>query len=89
MKGRSILAGNLRRLRLERGFSQEVLAADAGVSRAHMSEIERRQASATIDLLDRLAMALGVELSEFFVRPGPGAKKVKALPVGRKPSKKR
>jgi transcriptional regulator with XRE-family HTH domain len=74
---------------LERGISQEVLAADAGVSRAHMSEIERENVSATVDLLERLAKVLKVDLAEFFVRPEKGAKRPSALKVGRKPSKKR
>lgn len=84
MDGRSILAWNLRRLRTERGISQETLAADAGVSRAHMSELERKNASATVDLLDRLAVVLEVPLVEFFKEPDAGAKKPKPLPVGRK-----
>ena len=88
MGGRSILAGNLRRLRLERGISQEVLAADAGVSRAHMSEIEREKASATVDLLEKLAKVLKVDLAEFFVRPERGVKRANALRVGRKPTRK-
>lgn len=67
-------------------MSQEALAADAGVSRAHMSDIERAQAGATVDLLDRLAKALSVELVEFFVKPKAGSKRPKALKVGRKHS---
>lgn len=85
MDGRSLLAWNLRRIRAAQGVSQERLAADAGVSRAHMSEIERLNAAATVDLLDRLAKVLGVELVEFFRKPEAGAKRPKALKVGRKP----
>jgi transcriptional regulator with XRE-family HTH domain len=54
-----------------------------------MSEIERENASATVDLLERLAKVLGVELADFFVKPNKASKGPKALPVGRKPSKKR
>lgn len=85
MDGRSILAWNLKRLRSERGISQETLAADAEVSRAHMSELERKNASATVDLLDRLAAVLEVPLVEFFKEPERGAQRPKPLPVGRKP----
>jgi transcriptional regulator with XRE-family HTH domain len=88
MDGRALLAWNLRRVRAAQGVSQERLAADAGVSRAHMSEIERENASATVDLLERLADVLGVELAEFFKKPEPGAKRPKALPVGRKRQKR-
>lgn len=89
MDGRALLAGNLKRIRLERGISQEGLAADAGVSRAHMSEIERERVSPTVDLLDRLAKVLCVELAEFFVKPKAGAKRPKPLKVGRKASRRR
>lgn len=89
MEGRSILAWNLKRLRLERRVSQERLAADAGVSRAHMSEIEREQTSATVDLLKRLADVLEVKLEEFFREPEAGAKRPTPLTVGRKPLPKR
>jgi transcriptional regulator with XRE-family HTH domain len=50
-----------------------------------MSEIERENASATVDLLERLATVLDVEIVEFFKKPQAGAKKLKALKVGRKP----
>lgn len=89
MDGRSILAWNLRRLRSERGVSQERLAADSEVDRAYVSELERKRGNATVDLLDRLAAVLDVPLLEFFREPEPGARKPKPLPVGRKKLGKR
>ncbi len=89
MDGRSILAWNLRRLRFELGVPQERLAADSGVDRAYLSQLERKQGNATVDLLDRLAAVLEVPLAEFFREPGAGAKKPGTLPVGRKPLQKR
>ena len=53
MNGRALLAWNLRRLRTSRGVSQERLAADAGVDRRYMSDLEREQGNATLDVLDR------------------------------------
>jgi transcriptional regulator with XRE-family HTH domain len=87
MKGRALVAWNLRRLRAERGISQERLAADTDVDRAYVSELEREQGNATVDLLDRLAQALNVEIGEFFIRPGHGAERPRALPSGRRPAK--
>lgn len=84
MKGRALLAWNLRRLRSERGISQERLAADAGVDRAYVSELERKKGNATVDLLDRLAEVLSVALAEFFREPKPGEKKPRALQSGRR-----
>ena len=85
MKARALVSWNLRRIRGELGLSQEALAADAQVSRAHMSEIERENVSATVDLLERLAKVLKVEIDEFFRKPQAGAKKLKMVKVGRKP----
>jgi transcriptional regulator with XRE-family HTH domain len=84
MKGRALLAWNLRRLRVERGISQADLATDAGVDRAYVSELERKQGNATVDLLDRLASALKTNLAEFFKEPGSGEKRPKPLSGGRR-----
>lgn len=87
MNGRALLAWNLRRLRAARRVSQERLAADAGVDRAYVSEIEREEGNATVDMLDRLAAVLNVPIVEFFVKPAPGAKRPESLPKGRRPKK--
>ena len=88
MNGRALLAANLRRLRLERGISQERLAADAEVDQAYVSDLERERGNATIDLLDKLAASLDVPIFEFFREPKPGAKRPTPLPVGRPPKKR-
>ena len=84
MNGRALLAWNLRRLRSVRGVSQERLAADSGIDRAYLSELEREQGNATLDLLDRLAAVLNVELASFFEVPEVGEPRPKALPSGRR-----
>jgi transcriptional regulator with XRE-family HTH domain len=85
MKARALVAWNLRRIRVDRGIPQEQLAYDAEIDRSYMSGLERRTENPTIDLLDRLAETLGVQLSEFFVQPPRGATTPKTLPKGRKP----
>lgn len=84
MNGRALLAWNLRRLRSEKGISQERLAADTGVDRAYVSEIEREQGNATVDLLDRLASALDVDLMNLFLIPEEGELPPVAMRPGRK-----
>jgi transcriptional regulator with XRE-family HTH domain len=84
MNGRAPLAWNLRRLRSERGVSQERLAADTGVDRAYLSEIEREQGNASVDVLDRLAAVLGVTIGEFFEAPAEGDERPTTLPRGRR-----
>lgn len=69
MEGRALVAWNLRRLRVERGVSQERLAFDAGVDRSYVGGLERRAENPTVDLLDRLAATLSVPLHELFVPP--------------------
>lgn len=85
MDGRALLAWNLRRLRTNRGISQEKLAADTGVDRAYISEIERQKGNATVDLLDRLAGVLNVEVGEFFELPAGDAPAPEPLRRGRRP----
>lgn len=84
MNGRQKLAMNLRRLRVERGLSQERLAADSGVDRAYVGGIERQSENPSIDVLDKLALALGVEVGELLVTPGSDEMPAN-LKVGRKP----
>lgn len=88
MNGRALVAWNLRRLRTERGVSQERLAADAGVDRAYVSELERELGNASVDLLDRLAAVLNIEIARFF-EPAPlGSERSQPLRAGRKPISK-
>lgn len=60
MSLRGILARNLRRLRAERGLSQEELAHRAGLNRNYVGMIEREENAATVDTMEQLAAALGV-----------------------------
>lgn len=57
---RGVLARNLMRLRRARGLSQEELAGRAGLNRNYVGMIEREENAATVDVLERLAEALGV-----------------------------
>ena len=84
MNGRALVAWNLRKLRTERGLSQERLAADSGVDRAYVSELERGIGNASVDLLDRLADLLRVEIGAFFVKPGDTERPPAALKSGRR-----
>jgi transcriptional regulator with XRE-family HTH domain len=56
----SVFAGNVRRLRKERGLSQEELAEAAGVHRTYVGMIERGEKNVTIYNIERIALALGV-----------------------------
>src|SRR6266478_4938926 len=69
MKGRALVAWNLRRIRVRRGLSQERLAFDAEVDRSYVGGLEREEENPTVDVLDRLAKTLEIPISEFFKEP--------------------
>ena len=56
----TVFAGNVRRLRKERGLSQEELAEAAGVHRTYLGMIERGEKNVTIYNIERIAIALDV-----------------------------
>lgn len=55
-----VFAGNVRRLRTERGLSQEELAEAAGVHRTYIGMLERGEKNVTIYNIERIARALEV-----------------------------
>ncbi|KAJ54013.1 MAG: helix-turn-helix transcriptional regulator [Tateyamaria sp.] len=70
MKLRERVGLNVRNLRNSRGLSQEQLALAAEVDRSYISEIELAKNSASIDVLERIADALGVDPKELFNERG-------------------
>ena len=70
LSSKRILARNLRRLRLERVWSQDDLAAEADVRQALVSAIEVETANPTLETLDRVATALEVELARLLEKSG-------------------
>lgn len=60
MELRQTLACNLRRLRRVRRLSQEALADLTGIDRTYVSALEHQRYSASLDMIDRLAVALQV-----------------------------
>ena len=61
---REALATNLRRLRTEKGMSQEALADLAGIHRNYLGGIERKERNVGLDNLERIARALDVTVSD-------------------------
>lgn len=57
----AIAAAAVRRIRTERGWSQEELGARADLHRTYVGAIERAEENLTLRTLDKLAKALGVK----------------------------
>lgn len=69
MEIRLVFAENLKKHRKAAGLSQEELAHSAGIERAYVSLLERRLNSPTIDMLSKLAAAIGVEPYQLLLPP--------------------
>ena len=61
-------AENLVAARAVKGWTQEALAERAGLARTYISEIERLKRNATLDSVERIADALGMD-AELLLRP--------------------
>jgi transcriptional regulator with XRE-family HTH domain len=60
-KLRKIVAGNVRRLRKARGFSQEAFADECGLHRTYIGSIERAERNVSLDNIERMAFALSIQ----------------------------
>ncbi len=58
---RLVVARNVMRLRIQRGWTQQQLARELGVTQPRIAQIESACANVQIDTLDRLAAVFGVE----------------------------
>ena len=62
-----IFGRNVRQARKDKGWTQEQLAFEAGVKRAYLSEVENGQRNVSLDVVEKLAQALGVTASALMV----------------------
>lgn len=61
VSARALLAANLVALRRSKELSQETLALDAGLHRTFVAHVERQVRNISVDNIEKLAIALGVE----------------------------
>jgi len=64
MDVRARLSGNMRRLRQLKDWSQEELAHQSGLHRTYISDLERGARNPTIEVVDKIAVALDVSCGE-------------------------
>lgn len=68
------VARNIRRLRQERGLTQEELAVRIRITRNYVGMIERQENSPTVAMLERIAKALSIEPARLFDEKAAGRK---------------
>ena len=62
----SIIGTNIRKLRNGKKLSQEELAFKAEIDRSYLSEIENGYKNLSVVMLDQIATALGVKITQLF-----------------------
>jgi transcriptional regulator with XRE-family HTH domain len=72
MEIRARLSLNMRRLRQAKGWSQEEFAHQAGLHRTYVSDLERGARNPTIEVVERLAVALDVPVGALLDRQKTG-----------------
>ena len=60
---------NIQRLRRERGISQEALAHASGINRGYIGKLENAKFAASVDLIERISLALNIKSFELFAEP--------------------
>ncbi len=63
---RVLVGERIRTLRKERGWSQEELGEKADLHHTYVGAVERGEKNASIDTLDKIADALGIEMVDLF-----------------------
>ena len=63
-----VFGTNVRKYRLEKGVSQEKFAEMCNLHRTYISDIERFQRSISLDNIQKIADALGIETYKLFIQ---------------------
>jgi transcriptional regulator with XRE-family HTH domain len=69
MKLKEVFIRNLKRLRKERGFSQMKLAEKCDTATSYIGEIEIGRKFPSVDMVEKIALALNIEAYYLFVNP--------------------
>ena len=62
----TVISENIKSLRKKLGWSQELLAEKTGVSAPYITQIEVGKRTPSLDIVEKLALALGVESKTLF-----------------------
>jgi len=67
LNARATFSKALKKIRVEKGFSQENLAFEAGLSMRSISLLEGNKQQPTITTIENLSKALGITMVEFII----------------------
>ncbi len=67
------LGKNVRRIRRSKDLSQEALGHLSDTNRTYISDIERGLRNPSIEVVDRIAQALGIPIGQLFENPISGS----------------
>ena len=67
MSVRLLFGQNVRKVREQKGWSQDRLSEETGLHRTYISGIERGVRNPTIEIVQQLSTALGVEIQDLFI----------------------
>ena len=81
---RIAIGWNMRRLRVERGLSQERLALASNIDRSYVGRVERGSENVTVSTLEAFAAVLGVPVAALFAEPAVGELAPRPLKAGRR-----
>lgn len=66
----NIFGENLKKYRMIKGISQEKFAEVCGLHRTYISDIERFKRNISLDNIQKIAEALGIEAYKLFIKDG-------------------
>lgn len=70
-----VFGDNVRKYRTDLGISQEALAAKCGLHRTYISAIERYRRSISLENIQKIADALGVNAYQLFLEDKDGTQR--------------
>jgi len=87
MNAKELFGWNLRKERVAQGLTQEDLSSEVEVDRAYLGRIERGKENITINVIEKIGLALKIPLDELFRKPPDGEPMPLPLKAGRRPGK--
>lgn len=66
----NVFGENLKKYRIKKGLSQEKFAEICGLHRTYISDIERFKRNISLDNIQKISEALGIETYKLFVKDG-------------------